>query len=396
MNETTIAVAIWDGVEELDVVGPYEVLTAWGTHANGRSIRVHTVAERDDEIRCAHGLRLLPDRTWDDVGEIDVLVLPGGNARPQAEDERVLARVRGLGGNGTLLTSVCTGALILAAAGLLEGRPATTHWSALESLAAYDGVEVRPGRPLRRRRRRWSPRPASPPASTWPSTWSRGWTRRTGRRTCGATSSTTPNLRYETRGRDRRSPRARGLVCVCKQRWPARRALDQGLRRGGPVLADDDARAPGQDGVGRVQDAVPRRPRQHRSTGKTTKSIRLRGPAIAVVSGLGSVWALDSGGTLYRLQGGKIVKRIALNVAAAYNIWIGGGSVWVAADQGASVVRVSPASNRVVARIEAGDGPASMAFDGANGVGREPPRHDDRPDRPGARTSPACSRPSAA
>ena len=50
--------------------------------------------------------------------------------------------------------------------------------------------------------------------------------------------------------------------------------------------------------------------------------------------------------------------------AAAYNIWIGGSSVWVAADQGGSVVRVSPASNRVVARIEAGDGPASMAFDG--------------------------------
>jgi streptogramin lyase len=101
-------------------------------------------------------------------------------------------------------------------------------------------------------------------------------------------------------------------------------------------------------------------------TGKTTKSIRLRGPAIAVASGLGSVWALDSGGTLYRLdpKRAKVTKRIGLNVAAAYNIWIGGGSVWVAADQGASVVRVSPKSNRVVARIEAGDGPASMAFDG--------------------------------
>jgi transcriptional regulator GlxA family with amidase domain len=55
----------------------------------------------------------------------------------------VLDRVRGLGENGTLMTSVCTGALILAAAGLLEGRPATTHWSALDSLASY-GVEVRP------------------------------------------------------------------------------------------------------------------------------------------------------------------------------------------------------------------------------------------------------------
>ena len=143
MSGTTIAVAIWDGVEELDVVGPYEVLTAWGAQSNGSAVHVYTVAERADEVRCAHGLRLLPERTWSDVGEIDVLVLPGGNARPQAEDERVLDRVRELGENGTLMTSVCTGALILAAAGLLEGRPATTHWSALDSLASY-GVEVRP------------------------------------------------------------------------------------------------------------------------------------------------------------------------------------------------------------------------------------------------------------
>jgi len=100
-------------------------------------------------------------------------------------------------------------------------------------------------------------------------------------------------------------------------------------------------------------------------TGKTTRSLRLRGPAIAVATGLGSVWALDSGGTLYRIQAGKVRKRIALGTAAAYNIWIGGESVWAADDQGANVVRVSPASNRVVARVEAGDGPASMAFDGS-------------------------------
>ena len=143
MADTTVAVAIWDGVEELDVVGPYEVLTAWGTHSNGSAVHVHTVAERGEEVRCAHGLRLLPDRTWSAIGEIDVLVLPGGHAGSQVEDEGVLARVRELGRNGTLLTSVCTGSLILAAAGLLEGRPATTHWSALDSLAAY-GVDVRP------------------------------------------------------------------------------------------------------------------------------------------------------------------------------------------------------------------------------------------------------------
>ena len=145
MSETTVAVAIWNGVEELDVVGPYEVLAAWAHRSNGdgRAISVHTVAERSDEVRCAHGLRLLPDRTWSEIGEVDVLVLPGGHAGPQAEDERVLARMRRMGENGTLMTSVCTGALILAAAGLLEGRPATTHWSALDSLAAHDNVEVR-------------------------------------------------------------------------------------------------------------------------------------------------------------------------------------------------------------------------------------------------------------
>ena len=107
-------------------------------------------------------------------------------------------------------------------------------------------------------------------------------------------------------------------------------------------------------------------------TGKTTKSIRLRGPAIAVAAGLGSVWALDSGGTLYRISwtSAKIRKRIALNVAAAYNIWIGGGSVWIAADQGASVVRVSPADQPCrLAHRGVGDGPAGMAFDGGRAPG---------------------------
>jgi streptogramin lyase len=102
------------------------------------------------------------------------------------------------------------------------------------------------------------------------------------------------------------------------------------------------------------------------STGKATKSVRLGAQAIAVRHGFGSVWALDAGGTLYRLDPttGKVAKRISVNAAAAYNIWTGGGSVWVAADQGSEVVRVSPQRNRVLAHIPAGDGPASMAFAG--------------------------------
>jgi hypothetical protein len=102
-------------------------------------------------------------------------------------------------------------------------------------------------------------------------------------------------------------------------------------------------------------------------TGKTLRSVSLRAPAIAVAAGLGSIWALDSAGSLYRLNPSTavIVKRVRLGTVAAYNIWIGGGSVWVADDQGARVVRVSPAAGKVVARIPVGDGPADMAFSGA-------------------------------
>jgi hypothetical protein len=101
-------------------------------------------------------------------------------------------------------------------------------------------------------------------------------------------------------------------------------------------------------------------------TGRTLKSFRLGAPVIAVASGLGSIWAVDSSGTLYRINQttAKLVKRLSLPVSAAYNIWIGGGSVWVADDQGAQVVRVAPRTNRVVARLAVGDGPADMAFNG--------------------------------
>jgi streptogramin lyase len=101
-------------------------------------------------------------------------------------------------------------------------------------------------------------------------------------------------------------------------------------------------------------------------TGKTLRSVRLGSPVIAVTSGLGSVWALGSSETLHRLSpaSGKLLKRIALRTSAAYNVWIGAGSVWVADDQGAQVVRVSPRTNRVTGRFRVGDGPADMAFDG--------------------------------
>jgi streptogramin lyase len=100
--------------------------------------------------------------------------------------------------------------------------------------------------------------------------------------------------------------------------------------------------------------------------GRSTASVRLGGAVIAVAVGLGSVWALDTSSTLYRVDArtARVTRRIALGASAPYNIWLGGGSAWVADDQGARVLRIAPATNRVVARIPVGQGPSDMVFAG--------------------------------
>jgi transcriptional regulator GlxA family with amidase domain len=104
------------------------------------------LADSQDPVRAAKDMRVLPDTTWDAAGHIDVLVLPGGRGtRALVEDTALHQRLRDLAAGGTLMTSVCTGSLVYAAAGLLRGRPATTHWSTLDRLAALDPtIEVRP------------------------------------------------------------------------------------------------------------------------------------------------------------------------------------------------------------------------------------------------------------
>lgn len=137
-----IAVHLFDGAEELDWAGPWEVLAYWAATSD-RDIEVVTVADDLAPVRCAKGLRVLPDRTWDDLGEIDVLIYPGGRGtRSHLGDDVVRERVRDLHRSGVLLVSVCTGSLVLADASLLDGRPATTHWGALDRLGEL-GHDVR-------------------------------------------------------------------------------------------------------------------------------------------------------------------------------------------------------------------------------------------------------------
>ena len=89
---------------------------------------------------------MLPDRTWEAAGKIDVLVYPGGRGtRRELADREVLDWLRGARDDGTLMTSVCTGSLVFAAAGLLRDRPATTYWSQLGLLQELEPtVELRP------------------------------------------------------------------------------------------------------------------------------------------------------------------------------------------------------------------------------------------------------------
>jgi transcriptional regulator GlxA family with amidase domain len=88
-------------------------------------------------------MRVVADATWDDVGKFDVLVYPGGRGtRPQLGDEAIRERLRALSEHGTLMTSVCTGSLVFADAGLLDGRPATTYWNSFDNLLELgDGIE---------------------------------------------------------------------------------------------------------------------------------------------------------------------------------------------------------------------------------------------------------------
>jgi transcriptional regulator GlxA family with amidase domain len=138
-----IAVAVFEGAEELDFVGPWEVLAAW-RFLYPDDVDLVLVGDATAPVTCAKGLRVVPETTWDEVGDVDVVVYPGGRGtRRQLGDETIRTRLRALSQRGTLMTSVCTGALVYADAGLLDGRPATTYWSAFDELLPL-GREIQP------------------------------------------------------------------------------------------------------------------------------------------------------------------------------------------------------------------------------------------------------------
>jgi putative intracellular protease/amidase len=131
-----IVCLLFDGITALDIVGPYEVLQ----RLPGADVKF--VARSTGEIRTDNTfLALVADYSLSEVTRADVLVVPGGFAtRALEREESLLEWIRAIDTTTAWTTSVCTGSMLLAAAGLLEGKEATTHWASLERLKQYGAI----------------------------------------------------------------------------------------------------------------------------------------------------------------------------------------------------------------------------------------------------------------
>ena len=148
MERWNVGILVFDGVEVLDFAGPFEVFSrarlAPGVESRRSDdtapFQVFTVARACAPVTATGGLVVQPRHSFADAPRIDLLVVPGGfGTRPLLEDRETLDWIRRAAAAARQVASVCTGSLLLARAGLLEGRRATTHWAALDLLASLGG-----------------------------------------------------------------------------------------------------------------------------------------------------------------------------------------------------------------------------------------------------------------
>jgi transcriptional regulator GlxA family with amidase domain len=141
-----IGILLFDDVEELDAVGPYEVLAFWTQNFPEDGYAVSCISADGGSVVGAKGMTLGAHTSVAEAPPLDIFLHPGGiGTRPLLRDADHVAFVRRLRETVPLMTSVCTGALVYAAAGMLSNRPATTHWGAFGELADIDStVELIP------------------------------------------------------------------------------------------------------------------------------------------------------------------------------------------------------------------------------------------------------------
>lgn len=142
-----VAVVLFDEVEVLDFAGPFEVFSVTGRRQKLDPFHVYTVAERPGPVNARNGLSINPTHTFGTAPAPDILVVPGGfGTRREMKNPVMLEWVADINRRAEFVLSVCTGALVLGAAGLLDGLAATTHFMALGELRSVaPGCEVREG-----------------------------------------------------------------------------------------------------------------------------------------------------------------------------------------------------------------------------------------------------------
>ena len=140
-----LGIVLFPDAEELDAIGPWEVLAFWTRSFPDDGYAVSCLSRAGGLVPLAKGLTVQAHHSFADAPPLDVLLYPGGQGiAPLLQDERELDWVRKQRAVVPLMTSVCTGSLLYAAAGLLAGRPATSHWASLDMLAGLDpSIDVR-------------------------------------------------------------------------------------------------------------------------------------------------------------------------------------------------------------------------------------------------------------
>ena len=143
-----VGIFLFDGVELLDLAGPYEVFTAasrvcgLADPVRPEPFTTFTVSQTSGTVRTHAGLLITADHTFADHPTIDVLVVPGGDVDGARADPAVVQWIGAVAAASRLTASVCTGAFLLTDAGLLEGHAATTHWMDVDDLKACPGLRV--------------------------------------------------------------------------------------------------------------------------------------------------------------------------------------------------------------------------------------------------------------
>ncbi|HDX9679054.1 TPA: DJ-1/PfpI family protein [Bacillus cereus] len=144
MNKWSVGIFLFNEVEVLDFAGPFEVFSVTEVNEE-KTFTVYTVSENGEMITARNGLKVQPDYSIENLPPVDILIIPGGlGARKyEIKNEIVIKWIRQQMKEVKLMTSVCTGALLLAKAGLLEGLKATTHWASIEKFKnEFQNVEV--------------------------------------------------------------------------------------------------------------------------------------------------------------------------------------------------------------------------------------------------------------